>query len=121
MAGKRIGVWMSGTKKVVAAIQERSLKGRKDARVDVGYSAPYATFQHENLLYNHPVGRAKFLEEPARVYSHIIADIVKQNLQNKESLETAVLRAGNWLLSVSQQIVPVDTGALRASGYVKLV
>lgn len=118
---KKFGVWMSGTKRVVAAIQEKSLGRRTDARVDVGYLAPHAIFQHENLLLHHTTGQAKFLSEPALFYAPVIADIIAKNLQNKESIETAVRRAGNFLLAESQLLVPVDTGELKASGYVKVV
>ncbi len=34
--------------------------------VQVGYTQEYAVFVHENLEAHHPIGQAKFLEQPAR-------------------------------------------------------
>lgn len=67
------------------------------------------------------VGQPKFLEQPARQYQDEMAAIVQKNLKNKESLETALLRAGRFLLAKSQEMVPVDTGNLKASGAVTVV
>lgn len=65
-------------------------------------------------------GQPKFLEQPAREYAQEMADVIHKNLRNKESLETAVTRAAYFLLRKSMELVPVDTGALRASGAVEV-
>lgn len=82
---------------------------------------PTLSFVHEDLTVQHRVGSAKYLEIPARIYQAQIAAIVAKNLQNKESIETAVRRAGDYLLAMSKPFVPVLTGFLRNSGYVKVI
>lgn len=108
--------------KVVAAIKAHSLKYRKKANLQVGFSAPYAVYVHENLQAQHkPPTRAKFLEEPARRFRGQMGKEVLFALRAKKSLESGLLAAGNLLLAESQKIVPVDTGVLKASGFVKVV
>jgi hypothetical protein len=39
-----------------------------DGYITVGYggaATPYAAIQHENMSFHHPVGQAKYLEQPA--------------------------------------------------------
>ena len=114
-------VQTTGANKVIAFLKAQSLKGRVTRRVSVGYSASYAAFVHENLAAFHPQGgQAKFLETPMRANLAEMDRIVKVNLANKESLETSLYRAGWYLLNESQPLVPVLTGFLRDSGYVKV-
>lgn len=105
---------------VVASLQGASLRGRKHVRVDVGYTAPYAVYVHEDLEASHPNGgQAKYLEQPARTLAKDMMDIIVTSVQNRNGLEEGCRRAGNLLLSTSRALVPVDTGRLRDSGYVK--
>ena len=46
----------------------RVIKRVKSVNLDVGYTAPYAVYVHEILTNFHPIGQAKYLEEPARQY-----------------------------------------------------
>ncbi|MGI6153697.1 MAG: HK97 gp10 family phage protein [Christensenellaceae bacterium] len=52
--------------------------------VTVGYAAPHAAAQHEDLTLAHKSGKAKFLEDPfnenAERYVRMIADAVKGGL-----------------------------------------
>lgn len=49
--------------------------------VSVAYSASYSLFVHENLEAHHPVGQAKFLEQPAREYADELARIVSEEVK----------------------------------------
>ena len=94
-------------------------------RVRVGYSAPYALKVHEDLEMFHTNGQAKFLEQPARQYRKVMASIVRQNVVARggvRDLEASIIRgflaAGQFLKEESQELVPVDTGFLKASAFV---
>ncbi len=107
------------TSKVEAWLLRKSLKGRKKVKVTIGYAMPYAVYVHENLEANHPRGgQAKYLEQPARQYSRRLADIVRRSVQAKNGLTEGCTRAGEELLRLSQPLVPVDKGDLKASGFV---
>lgn len=109
------------TSKVVASFRKRTLKGRKQLQLDVGYRAPYAVYVHENLTANHPNGGvAKFLETPMRIMSRQLADTTRRVMLQKRSLREGLLRAGNELADASRPLVPVDTGFLRDSQYVRV-
>jgi hypothetical protein len=87
----------------------------------VGYSAPHATRVHEDLeVYHEPPGQAKYLEAPSRMYQKEIALAGRAALEQGKTPPEALLAQGQLLLEKSQEIVPVDTGELRASGYVEL-
>jgi hypothetical protein len=52
----------SGTLRNSAVIEEG------DTYIEVGYggeASAYAAIQHENMSFHHPVGQAKYLEQPA--------------------------------------------------------
>jgi CRISPR/Cas system-associated exonuclease Cas4 (RecB family) len=108
---------------LVRAFNRRAYRAAKDYRsqVVVGYSAPYALFVHENLEAHHPVGQAKFLEQPAREFRKDMAAAVVAGLKAGQSLTEAQLAAGRVLLRESQKLVPVDTGLLKRSGYADVV
>lgn len=110
------------TDKVIASLAAKSLRGKKKARLDVGYEAPYAVYVHEDLTANHPNGgQAKFLEAAVRGNRREMAAIVRRSIQAKNGLEEGLLRSGHFLMSRSRPLVPVDTGFLRDSGYVRVV
>lgn len=136
------GIRITGANKVINRLQAMSLKMQKEAKVDVGYRVSYAAFVHENLENAHgevfnvkyakdiaagitharrPQEQAKFLEVTARTESKNISKIIHTTLKNKKSLASALQKAGEYLLDRSNEIVPIDTGALRDSGFVKVV
>lgn len=109
-----------GTGHVIRRLQSLLPKG-KGARVKVGYQTNYAVYVHENLEANHPNGgQAKFLEQPARELRPQIKQQVATDLRNGLTVEQALLRAGLTLQGASQQLVPVDTGLLRASAFTEV-
>lgn len=89
------------------------------SQVKVGYSAPYAVPVHERLDVPHPVGQAKFLEQPLRTEQRKMTEIIRSRLMARMSLLDAQMEAAKHLITVSLQLVPVDTGALRDSWFIK--
>ncbi len=94
---------------------EESKKG--DASVVTGYTAAYAVYVHENLEARHTVGKAKFLEGPARRLSSQIGDIVRGVYEESHDMGKALLSGGLFLQGESQRECPVDKGFLRASAF----
>lgn len=97
-----------------------ALKKRADganAIVQVGFTQRYAVYVHENLDAYHPVGQAKFLEEPARTFQPEIARVVNEVYKKTGSMRQALLIGGLFLQRKAQERTPVDTSALRASAY----
>ena len=104
--------------KLMAKLERlRSESLRPSRAVVTGYSQGYAIFVHENLEAHHEVGQAKFLEEPARDLQRVMAQQIKDSVKAGLPLEAAMLKAMLYLQRESQQLVPVDTGALRASAF----
>jgi hypothetical protein len=91
----------------------------RDNSVTVGFTQAYAVYVHENLEASHVVGQAKYLEEPARALgaSGELARIARKVMVSNGSLRLAILAAGLRLQREAQKLVPVDTGALKASAF----
>jgi len=102
--------------------------------VTVGFAQAYALFVHENRgeklrgkkrpkpakgTFWGPHGQSKYLEEPARNLSSNgeFTRIAKAALKSGLSIETALVLMGLRLQRDAQERVPIDTGALRASGF----
>lgn len=113
-------VTVTGKGVVLERFKGLSLKGNKTAKGEVGFKAPYAVYVHEDLTKKHSNGQAKFLEIAFRTNLYIADQIVVKNLQNKESIQLSVERALKYILTEAKKLVPVDTGFLRDSGYVKV-
>jgi hypothetical protein len=107
--------------RVLKEFRKRRAKAGLDglSQVTVGYKAPYALAVHERTDVYHPIGQAKFLEQPIRTEEKPMAEIIRKRLQARERLKTAQLEAAKHLMKVSLQLVPVDTGALRDSWFIK--
>ena len=109
---------LSGFKELSAKLA--GVAGKKvQPSVAVGVTAAYALYVHENLEAKHPVGQAKFLEQPARQMHHELADQVKEDAA-RMPLDKALFRAGLRLQRAMMPLIPVDTGALRASSFTVL-
>ena len=106
---------------------ERESKRKNNGDVIVGYSASYALRVHEDAKAEArrrltKKGTAKnqqwkFLEQPARELKGEMTSIVKRAVKGGASLMKALLLAGLRLQRASQEIVPVDTGNLKASAF----
>lgn len=105
----------------VVKLKRRSLGGYKSAKVKVGYEAPYAIYVHENLYAQHPNGgQAKYLEEPSRTKTRQMREVLVLEMKTrKRPLADAIFKMSLYLLTESRKLVPVDTGYLKASGFVE--
>lgn len=97
-------------------------KKRRDAvaageTVVVGFSQRYAMVVHEDMNAAHPTGQAKYLEQPARDLQSELALIITQVFIKTKSMRQALIMAGLRLQREAQELVPIDTSALRASAY----
>lgn len=99
---------------------KRLASDAKGARVAVGYECPYAVYVHENMEAFHAVGTAKYLERPARRLRRAMGELAALLLKKQLPLRETLLVVGTLLLRVSQELVPVRTGRLKASGFVEV-
>ena len=103
--------------------------------VRVGYTAKYAVYVHEMTPldphwgrprrkphkgeYWDPPGRGqpKFLEKPARDLHNdgTLAKVVEETVKDGGTVNDGLIRAGLRIARVSQRMVPVDLGNLKAS------
>ncbi len=112
---------IQGISAVLKRFQDRkSMFSKPQPVVRVGYTQSYAVYVHENLEAHHPNGQAKFLEQPLRTMKDELAGIVVDTMKSGGSLEEGMILAGLRLQSASQELVPVDTGALRRSAFTRL-
>ena len=115
---------LQGLSNVISALQQ--LKKRyyetKPPPVVVGYTQSYALYVHE-VPANHSkrgrTGKWKYLTDPARRLNNdgTLKDMILSAIQQGTQLNLAMLRAGMRLQRESQQEVPVDTSALKASAF----
>lgn len=87
----------------------------------VGYDIYYAVFVHWNLVAHHPNGQALFLLEPYRKMLPTIKSKIAAHIVAGKSLKDAIVAVAEELKEESQKLVPVLTGALKASAYVKVM
>lgn len=108
---------VEGVKAVIAKLESIGKRPTREVVV-VGYTQRYAVIVHEDLLAKHKVGHAKYLEAPARGLSKELGRIIQVAYKKTGDIVQSLLLAGFRLLRESQKVVPVDTSALRASGFV---
>lgn len=95
----------------------RDMSVRKDGTV--AYTGYDSKSKRRGLFWG-PTGQAKFLEQPARTMRTELADIVGKAVYARKTMAQALLLAGLALQRASQQLVPIDTGNLRASAFTRL-
>lgn len=106
--------------RLLAKLKQRKLAAQNaNCVVVVGFTQNYAVYVHENLQAHHPVGQAKFLEQPARQLKSVLPKQVARMLKAGYTLPQALIIAGMRLQREAQLLTPVDTGALRASAFTK--
>lgn len=123
---------IEGIKEVIAALQKKSQDllgasyekaknpGKGSYSVIVGFETAYALYVHENLEAYHPIGQAKFLEQPAREYAKEFSKIVKTAMDSGQTLQMGLIMAGLRLQREAQLLVPVKYGVLKASAFTEL-
>ena len=115
---------VQGLTSLMAKLKAKDRAAATDTKavVVVGYTQAYALYVHENLEAKHKEGKqAKFLEAPARQLSSSgeLGRIVAEAKKAGKTLAQGLLLAGLRIQRESQRIVPIDTGALRASAFTK--
>lgn len=90
-------------------------QGKPQVTIVVGYSQSYALEVHERTDIRHKVGQSKYLEAAARNNTSDIQNTLRQSPRDK--LAENMLKAGLLIQRESQQLVPVDTSALKASAF----
>ena len=128
-------VTTKGSLKSAFTLKMRESQKQASGRILVGYSAPYAMFVHEAVgmvlqglprpsglgNYWDPKGaQAKFLEQPTRIYAKDMGHFICQQMRHGSTLLIAMTRAARILLRESKKLVPVETGLLKESGYIKV-
>jgi len=108
----------------VGALRKRFQGMRRKATsgsVVVGYTAAYALPVHENTTatFQRPGAEAKFLEKPAREMQGQVAGYIEQAWKQGKTTTDGLMVAGLHLQRKSQEIVPIDTGNLRASAFTR--
>lgn len=108
---------------LIRQLTARQLTARRDSSLVlvIGFSAAYAIYVHENLEVVHTNGQAKFLETVLRRNRAYYAKIVADKIRQKKGLKFAMLAAGRAVLRDAQELVPVDTGNLKESGFVQVI
>lgn len=106
---------------LVAILRKRYAQVKDDVgnSVAVGYEAPYALFVHENLEVYHPNGQAKYLEKPTREMRSQLQKEISDDIKAGMKPWKAFTKAARKLLAASKELVPVDTGFLKKSGFVQ--
>jgi hypothetical protein len=123
----RLSITAKGLGTLAKRLEARAPGGRsrKRASVAVGYGATapaslYALYMHEDLSLKHPRGgQAKYLTGAIPAAAPYMAQAVRDVLAQGGTAAEAAREAGNELLVHSLALVPVDTGALKESAYVK--
>jgi len=108
-----------GKESLFAKIKAKLKKYKGKAAV-VGYSQSYAVKVHDDLEAFHSNGQALYLSQPAKLLRKDIADVITSRLKAGATIEQALLAGGMYLQGESQLLVPVKTGALRASAFTRL-
>lgn len=86
--------------------------GKKNPMITVGYTQGYAIFVHETHKTN-----SKYLETPTRQLAPRVGQIVNKAVARGATLEQGLVLGGLLIQRESQKVVPVDTGALKASAF----
>lgn len=117
----------------VRQLRDRAAQAQKEAHNSavVGYDQRYALYVHEDLTMRHPRGgQAKFLTAPVYQYRDEIHEEIKKYMEKRISkrkgtaasikdpvFTQALLRGAMFIRKMSLPLVPVDTGALKASAF----
>lgn len=114
-------VQIDGVGRLITKLKAMIAKAkRENVTYRVGFTASYAIYVHEDMTARHAAGtRAKFLEEPARGKQHEMRTIVKESMRRGLTLSQAVHAAALYLIGEAMEIVPVKTGNLRGSWFVR--
>ena len=112
---------VSNINKVIAALKKLKVEAGKSTSAAIGFTQRYAVHVHEDMAAAHAPGKqAKYLEAPARQYATEIATAIRTVYSKTKNLEKALIMGGLRLQREAQQIVPIDTSALKNSAWTAL-
>ena len=111
---------IQGIKRLQGRLRRMKRHG-KDANggANAGFTASYAAPVHENLDAHHPVGQAKFLEEPARTLTQEIGSAIGSTFAKTGSMTHSLVVGGLRLIRAAVLLAPVRTGHLKSSWFVR--
>jgi hypothetical protein len=111
--------YVTGHTRAAAWLRTRAVKtGVARRSVITGYTAPYAIFVHENMEMQHPVGQAKYLEQPARTMERELAALMTETYRRTRDLSEALLAGARAIQNAALVLTPIETGKLRESSFV---
>lgn len=103
---------------VTKKLKDLEKKAGGHVEVVTGFTQRYAIHVHENLEAKHKEGKtAKYLERPYRENSKAIQDLIAREYERTRKLRLAVVTGGLKIQRLAQQVVPIDTAALKSSAY----
>ena len=82
----QVGILVKGRSQALTPVDTGNLKAghytsiggsKNNPIVEIGLTAPYALYVHEDLNANHPTGQAKFLEQALEASEREIITIIK--------------------------------------------
>lgn len=114
------GMKLEGFDDIVNRIKElnQHLKLDTNTNIMVGYAANHSTIVHETNANYNDGKQWKYLETPAKALQGTFARELVQSYRTAGSVRRGLRRCANTLYAASQELVPVDTGELKASGFV---
>lgn len=116
-------VKMTGFDRLAARLKAMAARHKSHSETDVVYGGngiDYAVLVHEDMEASHRVGGPKYLEQASRTTALQGADAVRKALAAGATLEDALAARAGLVLEASQPLVPVRSGALKASGRVEV-
>lgn len=90
-------------------------------RINVGFTAAYAIYVHEDLEARHVVGQAKYLSDAVWRFKDVVSQLVVDAMKRGLTMEQALLIGGLRIQRESQLLVPIDTGNLKNSAFTSIV
>ena len=105
--------------KLQKKLQQMEKKSKADANVGVtvGFCQNYAVWVHERQATHKEGKQWKYLSTPARQLESELGQIILTVYKTTGNMLKSLLVAGMRLQREAQQIVPIDTAALKASAF----
>lgn len=129
---------VKGLPGVLAGLRKITSRYKTDARIDVGFTAPYAIFIHEfsnpktlgagvprpsgiGEYWGPPQFGPKYLESTLREFGGEARRIIREAVKGGKTVAQGMFYAAQMILRIAKSRVPVEHGELRDSGVAKVV
>lgn len=106
-----------GVRKLVDKLKGQYIKGSPTPRLAMGYAAPYALTVHEDMTR---ASGSKYLEGPLRQTEKEMLRAIEEETRKTRNLKQALLNGAEIVMDESQKEVPVLTGRLRDSKFIRV-